>query len=85
MAKINNEAYSESESELEKRKARNLVSPDQRIEEQKALQRAKELEKKHVPTAKDEFDEIKELVNESESAKKLLKSSWYIKKNKKNK
>jgi hypothetical protein len=79
------EELSEEEVEEEKRKARDLLTPEERVEEQKALQRAKELEKEHLPTAQEEAEDVKELVEESEHAKKLLKPAWYLKKTKKEK
>jgi hypothetical protein len=69
----------------EKEKARKLLTPEKRIEEQKALQKAKELEKEEIPTAKEEMEEVEEFMEESEEAKKLLKPAWYLKKTKKRK
>lgn len=75
----------EEEIEKEKRKVKKLMPPEKRINEQKALHRAKELEKEHPPTAKEEVKEMKEFMEESESARKLLKPAWYLKKVKKKK
>ncbi len=69
----------------EKEKAKDLTTSEERIEKQKALQRAKEIEKDEVPTAKGELKEIKDFMKESEHAKKLLKPAWYLKKTKKRK
>ena len=45
----------------------------------------KELEKEHVPTSKEELKEMEEFSEDAESARKLLKPAWYLKKSKKNK
>ena len=71
-----------SEEEL---KAKNLTSSESRIAKEKALQKAKELEKQKVPTAKGELEEVKDFMKESERAKKLLKPAWFLKKKPKKK
>lgn len=75
----------EKDIDKEKRNARKLLSAEERIAEEKALQRAKELEKKHIPSPKEELNEIKKLVKEAEHARKLLTDIENLDKNKKNK
>jgi len=64
----------------EKRKARKLLSSEERIIKHKALHKAKEIENKKIPTAKQELKEMEQFIDESEDAKKLLKPQWYLKK-----
>jgi len=64
----------------EEEEARDLMTPEERIEKEKALQRAKKLEKEEIPTEKKELEEVEEFMEESEEAKKLLKPAWYLKK-----
>jgi len=73
------------EVEEEKRKVKKIMPPEKRIEEQKALHKAKEIEEEHVPTGKEELEEVEEFMEESEHARKLLKPAWYLKKIKKRK
>ena len=75
----------EEDVEKEKRRLKKIMTPDKRVEEQKALHEAKELEKKHVPTAEEELEEMEEFAEESERARKILKPAWYLKKSKKKK
>lgn len=75
----------EKDVEKEKRRLKKLMPPEKRVEEHKALHKAKELEKGHVPTAKDELEEMEEFGEESEKARKLLRPAWYLKKSKKKK
>jgi len=59
---------------------------EKRIEKEKALQRAKKIEKRKIPTAQDEANEMTDFMKASEKAKKLLKPAWFLKKkDKKNK
>ena len=54
-----------------------------RIEKEKALQRAKKLEKEQVPTAEGELEEVEDFMKESEHAKNLLKPAWFLEQQKK--
>lgn len=74
----------EKEVEKEKRRVKKLMPTEKRIEEEKALHKAKELEKDLVPTGEEELEEVEEFMEEAESARKLLKPTWYLK-SKKNK
>lgn len=74
-----------ADAEEEKRKAKKMMPSEKRIMKQKALQKAKEIEKKRVPGPRHELHEIEEFMEESEEAKKLLKPQWYLKKSKKKK
>ncbi|MBW2973403.1 hypothetical protein KY346_03345 [Candidatus Woesearchaeota archaeon] len=44
----------------------------------KALEKARELEKEHVLTPKEEIELQKEAVSLSEKLKKLLKPAWFV-------
>ena len=67
----------------EKKRLRKELPADERIAKEKALQKAQELEQKHVPTAKEETEEMEEFGKESEKARKLLKPLETIEKKKK--
>ncbi len=67
----------------EKRKIKQAVPPEKVIIEEKAIHKARELEQKHVPTAKEELEEMEEFGEESEKARKLLKPLETIEKKKK--
>lgn len=58
--------------EKEKRRVKKLMPVEKRIEEEKALQMSKKLEKEHVSTASEELNEVEEFMDEAESARKLL-------------
>ena len=81
----NNNEVTEKEIEKEKRKVKKLMPPEKRIEEQKALMKAKELEKEHISTRKEELEEMGEFAEEAETVRKLLKPIWYLKESKKKK
>lgn len=66
--------------EKEKRMLKKIMPPEKRIEEQKALQKAKEIENEIIPGKKQELREGKKFMEESEQAKSLLKPQWYLKK-----
>jgi hypothetical protein len=71
---------SKEEIEKEKRRIKKLLPPEKRIEEHKALQKSKKLEKEHVPSSEEELEEMEEFSEEAESARDLLKPAWYLKK-----
>ncbi|MBN2111503.1 hypothetical protein JW707_00220 [Candidatus Woesearchaeota archaeon] len=82
----NDNEITQDDIEKEKRRLKKLMPAEKRIEEEKALQRAKELEKKHVPTGREELEEFEEFAEESEHARKLLKPlDSKLKKNKRKK
>ena len=69
-----NNEVTEDEIEKEKRRVKKIMPSEKRIEEEKALQKAKELEKDMVPTGEEELKEVEEFMDEAESARKLLSS-----------
>lgn len=64
----------------EKRKVKKMVPSEKRIMKHKALQKAKEIEKKKIPGARHEAHELENLMEEAEKARKMLKPQWYLKK-----
>lgn len=85
MAKKKSAKITKKEIEKEKRRLKKLMPAEKRIEEQKALRKAKELEKKHVPTEKEESEEVHEFMEDADAVRKLLKPAWYLKSKKKKK
>ena len=69
--------------EEEKKRLKSELPPEERITKEKALQKARELEQKHVPTAKEELEEMEEFGEESDKARKILKPIETIEKKKK--
>jgi hypothetical protein len=82
MAKKKNNTISKAEIEEEKRKLKQLMPPEKRVAEQRALHKAKELEKKRIPSRKEESKEIHGFMAAAEKAKKLLSPAWYLQKSK---
>jgi hypothetical protein len=84
-SKDNKEEVTEQQVEDEKRELKKLMPPDKRIEEHKALQVAGELEKRKIPSKKEETEEVEGFMEESVHARKLLKPLKSLRKNKRKK
>ncbi len=82
MAKKKNNTISKAEVEEEKRKLKQLMPAAKRVEEQRALHKAKELEKKRIPSGREESKEVHGFMAAAEQARKLLSPAWYLQKKK---
>ncbi len=82
MAKKKNNTISKAEIEEEKRKLKQLMPTEKRVEEQRALHKAKELEKKRIPSGREESKEVHKFMAAAENARKLLSPAWYLQKSK---